>query len=151
MNSKVIAVLLALPLLGAEPAGYKFWSAADLKNMADKMSHNTKSKTSLEALGTFGRDRAVMVHRNVSGMAELHETDADVIMIVAGEGTLVVGGKMVAGKRTEAAEVRGSSIEGGTRQKMAPGDIMHIPPKTPHQVLLDPGAQISYFTYKVKE
>lgn len=150
MNLKAIAVLLALPLVGAEPAGYKFWSATDLKTMADKMSHN-KSKTSLEALGTFGRDRAIMVHRDASGMAELHETDADVIVIIAGDGTLVVGGKMVAGKNTEPGEVRGSSIEGGVRQKIAPGDIMHVPPKTPHQVLLDPGTQISYFTYKVKE
>jgi hypothetical protein len=34
---------------------------------------------------------------------------------------------------------------------MSPGDILHIAPKTPHQVMLEPGTQITYFTLKVKE
>ena len=34
---------------------------------------------------------------------------------------------------------------------IAPGDILHIPPKIAHQVLLEPGTQITYFTLKVKE
>jgi quercetin dioxygenase-like cupin family protein len=42
-------------------------------------------------------------------------------------------------------------VEGGEKQKMGPGDILHIPPKTPHQMLLEPGTQITYFTLKVKE
>jgi ribosomal protein L16 Arg81 hydroxylase len=28
--------------------------------------------------------------------------------------------------------VRGPSIDGGVRQKLWPGDIVHVPPKTPH-------------------
>ena len=60
-------------------------------------------------------------------------------------------GKMEGGKTTAPGEVRGTSIEGGEKQKIAAGDIMHIPPKTPHQVVLAPGTEITYYTLKVKE
>jgi len=148
---KLIGLLLILPLVGAEPAGYKYWSAADLKGMAKPLSNKTDAKTSLENLGDFGVDRAVTVHREGSGLAELHETEADLMVIVSGKGELIVGGTMRDGKTTAAGEVRGPSIDGGMHQKLSPGDIIHVPPKTPHQVLLDPGAQITYFVLKVKE
>jgi len=129
MTHKLIGLLLVLPLVGAEPAGYKYWSAAELKSMAKPLPNKADAKTSNENLANFGADRALMVHREGSGVA----------------------GTMPGSKTTTAGEVRGPSIEGGERQKIAPGDILHIPPKTPHQVLLDPGAQITYFTLKVKE
>lgn len=150
MKRKLIAMLAALPLLGAGPAGYKYWSASELQNLSKQLSKKP-GKTSLDELAKFGSDRAVMVHRDASGMAELHETDADVIVVISGTGTVIVGGTMVAGKTTQAGEVRGRAIDGGERQKIAPGDILHIPRKTPHQVLLEPGTEISYFTLKVKE
>jgi mannose-6-phosphate isomerase-like protein (cupin superfamily) len=151
MTHKLIGLLLVLPLVGAEPAGYKYWSAAELKSMAKPLPNKADAKTSNENLANFGADRALMVHREGSGVAELHETESDLIVVVSGAGTLIVGGTMPGSKTTAAGEVRGPSIEGGERQKIAPGDILHIPPKTPHQVLLDPGAQITYFTLKVKE
>ena len=123
-----------------------------MKSMAKPLSNKSDAKTSSENLGKFGTDHALMIHREGSGVAELHETEADVIMVVSGAATLVVGGTMPGSKTTAAGEVRGPSIDGGTvRQKIAPGDILHIQPKTAHQVLLEPGKQITYFTLKVKE
>jgi mannose-6-phosphate isomerase-like protein (cupin superfamily) len=151
MTNKLLGLLLVLPLVGAEPAGYKYWSAAQLKSYDKPISNKADSKTSLENLADFGVDRALMVHREGSGMAELHEIESDVIVVVSGTGTLFVGGTMPGSKPTAAGEVRGPSIEGGARQKIAPGDVLHIPPKTAHQVLLDDGKQITYFTLKVKE
>jgi mannose-6-phosphate isomerase-like protein (cupin superfamily) len=151
MTSKLMGLLLVLPLVGAEPAGYKYWSAAELKSLAKPLSNKTNATTSSENLGNFGVDHALMIHRQGSGVAELHEKEADVIVVVSGAGTLVVGGTMPGSKTTAPGEERAPNVEGGVRQKMAPGDILHIAPKTPHQVLLDPGTQISYFTLKVKE
>jgi len=148
---KLIGLLLALPLVAASPAGYKYWSAAELKAMSKPLPNRADSKTSSENMGNWGVDHALMVHRDASGVAELHENDADVMMVVSGQGTLVVGGAMPGAKTTAAGERRAPNIEGGMRQKIGPGDILHIPPKTPHQVLLEPGAQITYFTLKVKE
>jgi len=149
--TKLIGLLLVLPLVGAEPAGYKYWSAAELKSMSKPLANKSNAKTSSENLGNFGPDHALMIHRDGSGVGELHETEADVIVVVSGEGTLVVGGTMPGSKNTAPNEVRAPAVEGGMRQKIAPGDILHIPPKTPHQVLLEPGTQITYFTLKVKE
>jgi len=151
MTIKLLGLLLVLPLVGAEPAGYKYWSAAELKSLAKPLSNKTNAKTSSENMGSFGVDHALMIHREGSGVAELHETEADVIVVTSGEGTLIVGGTMPGSKNTAPGEVRAPAVEGGVRQKIAPGDILHIPPKTPHQVMLEPGTQITYFTLKVKE
>jgi mannose-6-phosphate isomerase-like protein (cupin superfamily) len=151
MINKIVGLLLVLPLVGAPPVGYKYWSAAELKAMSKPLSTKAENKTSSESLGKFGPDHALMIHREASGVAELHESEADVIMVVSGEGTLVVGGAMPGSKTTAPGEVRAPSVQGGERQKIAPGDILHIAPKTPHQVLLEPGTQITYFTLKVKE
>jgi mannose-6-phosphate isomerase-like protein (cupin superfamily) len=151
MKSKLIGLLVVLPLIATEPAGYKYWSAAQLKSMAKPLSNQTDAKTSLENLGDFGADRAVAVHREGSGVAELHETEADLMVILSGSGELIVGGTMPGAKTTALGEVRGPSIDGGVRQKLSPGDIVHVPPKTPHQVLLEPGTQMTYFVLKVKE
>ena len=149
---KLIGLLLMLPLMGAEPAGYKYWSAAELKGLAKPLSNKADAKTSSENLASFGStDHAMMVHREGSGVAELHETESDLMVIVSGKGELIIGGSMPGAKTTAENEMRGPSIEGGDRQKLSPGDIVHVPPKTPHQVMLEPGAQITYFVLKVKE
>jgi mannose-6-phosphate isomerase-like protein (cupin superfamily) len=151
MKSKLIGLLLVLPLVGAEPAGYKYWSAAELKGLAKPLSVKADAKTSREDLADFGADHAMVVHREGSGVAELHEAESDLMVIVSGRGELVVGGTIPGAKTTAVGEVRGPSIDGGVRQKLSPGDVVHVPPKTPHQVLLDPAAQLTYFVLKVKE
>jgi mannose-6-phosphate isomerase-like protein (cupin superfamily) len=148
---KLIALMLLVPLVGAEPTGYKYWSAAHLMSFTQSLAHKGDGKTSLESLGNFGADRAVMVHRNASGVAELHERDADLMVIVSGAATLVVGGEMPGAKNTAPGEMRAPAVRSGASQKIGPGDILHIPPRTPHQLLLDSGAQLTYFTLKVKE
>jgi hypothetical protein len=151
MMKKLAGVMLLLPLMAAEPSGYKYWSAAELKGLSKPLSNKSDNKTSSENLGNFGRDHALMIHREASGIGELHETEADVIMVVSGTGAIVVGGTMPGSKSTAPGEMRAPSVEGGSKQKIGPGDILHISPKTPHQVLLEPGTQITYFTLKVKE
>lgn len=153
---KLMGLLLLLPvsgllMTGAEPTGYKYWSAADLKSMSRTLPHRSNARTSNEDLANWGADRALMVHRSGTGSAELHEHDSDLIIVISGAGTLVIGGAMPGAKHTAPGEVRGPSIDGGEKQKIAAGDIMHIPPKTPHQLVLAPGTQITYYTLKVKE
>jgi mannose-6-phosphate isomerase-like protein (cupin superfamily) len=74
-----------------------------------------------------------------------------VFVVESGEGTLVLGGKMVDEKPSGANEVRGSGITGGTERKLAPGDMVAIPAKVPHQVKVDAGKQISYIVVKVTQ
>jgi hypothetical protein len=60
------------------------------------------------------------------------------------------GGTIPEGKAIAAGEIRGASIQGGTRQTLSPGDVVHIPAKTPHNVIVEPGAQLTYFILKVR-
>jgi mannose-6-phosphate isomerase-like protein (cupin superfamily) len=62
---------------------------------------------------------------------------------------IVIGGKIVNGKTTATNEIRGTSIEGGEKRTLKAGDIVHVPVKTPHQVLLDAGQTLDYVVLKV--
>jgi hypothetical protein len=61
----------------------------------------------------------------------------------------VVGGEVEDGKTTAPGEIRGPSIKGGARHALSPGDIVHIPARTPHQVLVPSGGRFTYFVIKV--
>lgn len=143
---KLLIPLLALPLLAAAPAGFVYWSSSHLSEMAQKLNGQ---KTGLEKLDNFGTHSAMLVHREGSGEAELHQKQVDVMVVQKGSATLVVGGEMVNGRSTGPGEIRGPSIRGGIQQKIAPGDIVHVPANTPHQVQLAPGHQITYFIIKI--
>jgi mannose-6-phosphate isomerase-like protein (cupin superfamily) len=152
MKTKLMFLLCVLPVIGAEPAGYKYWSAAELKGFAKTLAPKINAqKVATDRVGEFGNHYALVAHREGNGEAEFHETEADLFVVSSGTATLIVGGTMANAKTTAPGEMRGPSIEGGTRQKISAGDVVHIPPKTAHQVLLEPGAQFTYFVLKVKE
>ena len=56
--------------------------------------------------------------------------------MISGKGTLLVGGTTVGGHTTAPGEIRGPSLNGGTRHPMAAGDVFHIPANVPHQMLV---------------
>ncbi len=70
--------------------------------------------------------------------AILHETKVtEVYQMMDGAGTLVTGGTIVEGKRTDSpgighASVRGPRIEGGVSRRVVKGDVVIIPGGTPH-------------------
>lgn len=144
----LLLFLCGVALTAADASNYQYWSAAELKGYDQKLSDG--KPVNLHQLGTFKEHSALVAHRESSGEAELHQHNADLMVIESGEATLLLGGHIVAGKATAAGEIRGKSIEGGSKQAVAPGDIIHIPAGTPHQVLLEPGRKITYFTMKVK-
>ena len=71
------------------------------------------------------------------------------IIIQSGQATIIVGGKIINGKTTAPNEIRGTSIEGGEKQSLKAGDVVHVPVKTPHQMLLDAGQTLDYIVLKV--
>jgi mannose-6-phosphate isomerase-like protein (cupin superfamily) len=73
-----------------------------------------------------------------------------VFVVQSGSATLVVGGTMVGGEITEPHEKRNGTIEGGVRRKLTAGDIVRIPARVPHQILLDGSKGFTYFVIKVK-
>jgi mannose-6-phosphate isomerase-like protein (cupin superfamily) len=152
MKTKLMFLICVLPVIGAEPAGYKYWSAAELKGFAKTLAPKIDAqKFASERLTDYGNHYTMVAHREGSGLAEFHEREADLFVVSSGTATLVVGGKISNGKTTAPGEIRGPSIEGGAKQKVSAGDVVHIPTKTAHQLLLEPGTQFTYFVLKVKE
>jgi mannose-6-phosphate isomerase-like protein (cupin superfamily) len=147
-----IALICALPLAAADPAGFTHWTASDLTGMQKKLSAKLDGKHfASQQLERYGNHYTMVAYRDSDGEAELHEKDADLFVVESGGATLIVGGKMSNPKTTAANELRAPSIDGGTKTKIAAGDIVHIPRNTPHQLMLDGNKQITYFVMKVTE
>lgn len=132
---KILMLLVAVPLMAADPAGFAVYSSADLQSRA-KAAKVDEHHVGLDRVANWGNHSLLLVKREGDGEAEVHDTQVDVITVVSGEGTLVVGGTTVDGHQTAPGEIRGKSITGGTNHKMAPGDVFHIPAKVPHQMLV---------------
>ncbi len=92
-------------------------------------------------------DSTQVAVRAKSGRAEFHRDAADVFFVLSGEAVLLSGGTMV--NPQGSGEVRGDAINGGTSTVMHKGDIVYVPPATPHQVTLKPGATFLYVVVKV--
>jgi mannose-6-phosphate isomerase-like protein (cupin superfamily) len=70
--------------------------------------------------------------------------------VQSGSATLVLGGTLLDAETVAPHEKRNGTIRGGVRQKLSVGDVVRIPPRTPHQLLLDGAREITYFVVKVK-
>ena len=68
----------------------------------------------------------------VNAPASVHEREAEMFLVVEGSGTLVTGGTLRDEKRTNAENLTGSAIEGGTPRRVAKGDWVMVPEKTAH-------------------
>ena len=149
----VLAAVLsagAAAAMAAEPAGIVIWRASELKGYAQKLAPKmNEKKVASETLARFGNHLTMIAHREGDGEAELHELQADVFVVQSGEATLVLGGEVVDAKTTAANEVRGPSIKDGQRHTVAAGDIVHIPAKVAHQLLIPAGTKFTYFVVKV--
>ena len=68
----------------------------------------------------------------VKAPASVHEREAEMFYVVEGSGTLVTGGTLREEKRTNAENLTGSGVDGGTPRHIAKGDWIMVPEKTPH-------------------
>jgi mannose-6-phosphate isomerase-like protein (cupin superfamily) len=134
----------------AVPVGYVHWSARQIDDLARTLPTKMgKVKVATGSLGHWGNHSMSLVMREASGEAELHERQADILIIRDGEGAIIIGGTIPKARRTTAHEIRGLAIEGGEKQALHPGDVIHVPPRTPHQIIVEPGRKIDYFAVKV--
>jgi len=87
----------------------------------------------VEADGTS----AALEYWKAPGKPAVHPDEAEYATVMAGSGTLVSGGTLVAPKLRFAGLVEGDRIEGGTTRKLAVGDVFLIPAGVPHWFGID--------------
>jgi mannose-6-phosphate isomerase-like protein (cupin superfamily) len=153
MKPLALALLLAgFALPAGDPPGFHMWKSAELKGFAKTLAPKmSDKKVASETIASHGNYSFMVAHREGSGEAEYHATQADVFVVQSGEATLVVGGELVDGKTTAPNEMRAPAIKGGSEKKLAAGDVVTIPAKVAHQVKLDAGKQFTYFVVKVTQ
>ena len=150
--SMASALVLAVAQEAGVP-GFKQWTVVTLKRF-DKKMHDDAAQDphhfAVEQLADFPNDGFLLVHREANGQVEWHETQADVFFVQSGSATLLIGGNLVNGETVGPHEKRNGMIQGGIRQKLSAGDVVRIPPRVPHQVLLDGSHEFNYFVVKIK-
>jgi len=156
MTMAVVALLMAISV-GAQEFGPATVDPAELLASRGK-EFVAKARTSdtgvySETLKEYGNHKTMLAARAKTGAPEYHEAWSDFFVVLDGEFTMLVGGKLtdqhqIGGKP---GELTGSGIEGGTKVALKKGDVFHLQPKTPHQAVLTPGKTLLYYVIKVKE
>ena len=147
----MVSALAVLAAAAADAPAVRVWKAAELRELATTLAPKLDPHTRMVSVkvADLGNYSFSTVLRATSGGAELHETQADVFVAQAGEATLITGGTIVDAKTTQPHEVRGSAISGGVETQLAPGDVVTIPPGTPHQLQIAPGKRFAYLAMKI--
>jgi mannose-6-phosphate isomerase-like protein (cupin superfamily) len=143
MRTGIIALTLALTALsavGQQPAGRQgpppektFASAADVEALLAQAKSQRKDQPLIsENILQLAPYSANLEYRASVGPAAVHEKEAEIFYVIDGSATLMTGGKLVDEKRTNAANLSGTAIEGGMSRKVAKGDFIVVPENTPH-------------------
>jgi|SRR5579872_6570100 len=128
-----------------------FTSSAEITKLIDKAKGERKPDQPMvaEPILLLAPYRASLEYRAAAAPAAVHEKDAEMMYVIEGAGTIVTGGKLADEKRTNAANLSGSSIAGGNSQALSKGDFLIVPENTPHQILPAGGAPIVLMTLHV--
>jgi hypothetical protein len=144
------AAFLVVPFFAADPVGFAIWRSTELKQRDEALSKKVgPDHSARETLADYGDHRFRLLYRDADGVPEQHDNIVDVVIVQSGEGTLLLGGRMINPTASSGAgEYLGSGIEGGERHPIAAGDVVHIPAKIPHSFLVPQGKHITYVLVK---
>ena len=125
-----------------------FTSSTEIAGLIDKARSDRKPDQPMvaEPILLLAPYHANLEYRAAAAPAAVHEKDAEMMYVIEGSGTIITGGKLVDEKRTNAANLSGSSIAGGNTQALHKGDFLIVPENTPHQILPGAGAPIVLMT-----
>ncbi|MBZ5512879.1 MAG: hypothetical protein LAN70_17165 [Acidobacteriia bacterium] len=86
-------------------------------------------------------------HAKHKAEAQAHAETDEILLVLAGEAQLTLGGKIIDEHLKDGSKVefRGTGIKGGKVFKVKPGDVVSVPRGTPHHV--EPGE--GYIVYMV--
>jgi hypothetical protein len=87
-------VLLVRSVRAADPDGFVAYKAAELQAHA-KAAKLDENKAGVDRVATWGNHGLMVVRREGDGAVETHATQVDVVTVISGKGTLIVGGTVV--------------------------------------------------------
>jgi mannose-6-phosphate isomerase-like protein (cupin superfamily) len=148
MKNILLSLLAATVLIAAATNAVDRYSSMDLAAIKDKLAAAHPTFKS-EQLKQYKGHYTMVAHREATGSSEVHEHEADLLVIEDGDGTLITGGKLINPHVEKPGELRGTSIAGGEKVHFSAGEIIHIPAGVPHQMLVEKDKPVTYFVMKV--
>ncbi len=139
---------ISISLMASTPQTTDLYSSSTLSGISHQLADKKQPFASRD-LKRYGNHYTMVAFRSQTGSAEVHEKEADIFVVEDGDANIILGGKLVGGHVQKPGELRGTGIEGGEKQPLKTGDILHIPAGVPHQILVTPGKPITYFVVKV--
>jgi mannose-6-phosphate isomerase-like protein (cupin superfamily) len=127
----------ALRAQGGMPAAARlFASSSDIKAMIAKAKAERKPdqpnfSQPIVALAPYSANLEYRVG-GLNAPASIHDKDAEMFIVIEGTGTIVTGGTLQNERRTNPDNSSGTGIDGGTPRRVAQGDFILVPEKTPH-------------------
>lgn len=136
MKRLMLAALLLPAAAFAQTAGDPtgFASSAEIEAQVEAMRAEMKPDQGFlwRPLVRGGDAVAALEYWRKPGKPAVHPDQAEYVMVVAGEGTMISGGRLVDPVTTNPTLIEGSRIEGGTTRTLRPGDVFLIPAGAPH-------------------
>ena len=142
------AAWLALALIAAAPAHAQtppdptgVATSAEVKTLIARMAHDIKPTEDMlyRPLLTQAPPYTVAVEYWVRPkQAAAHLTEAELVYVLEGSGTLVSGGTMPDAHHWY-GETNGGTISGGNTRPLKPGDVVLVPEGVPHWFGIDGG------------
>jgi mannose-6-phosphate isomerase-like protein (cupin superfamily) len=132
------AVAIAAIALAQQPPAPQqpkiYSSSADVQAMIAKAKSNRKEGQAIvtDRILQLAPYSANLEYRGSVGPAAVHEKEAELFYVIDGSATLMTGGKLTNESRTNAENLTGSGIEGGTSRNISKGDFVIVPENTPH-------------------
>jgi mannose-6-phosphate isomerase-like protein (cupin superfamily) len=145
-----IFVLAAAPGLAHAQSGVAIWRRDELARRDAALSTRVGlDHSARETLADYGNHRFRFLYRDADGRPEQHDRIIDVVIVHSGQGTLLVGGRMIDPTgNPDTGEYLGTAIEGGERHPLGAGDVAHIPAGVPHSFLVPEGQHLTYVLVK---
>lgn len=142
---------------GPELKGVVCWPAGKLRGFSAALKANEatvhgdrRSMNAFDYLGHRGNYTILEGRRDESSVPEVHAGADDIFLIQDGEATMLYGGVVEGAPRVQKGAMRGARLAGAQSIRMQPGDVLIVPGDIPHQMVVEKGKWITFFTIKVE-
>lgn len=109
---------------------YKLFTAGQLREIASQQDELSLFRDQSQRFWVNSMRKGALAPL----VAELHEHEADIYLVLAGTAMLLLGGVIENATISAPGQVRGDRLNGASVHEIQQGDFIIIPPGTPHMV-----------------
>ena len=143
------------------PEEHLHWDAEAFRSKRAELEQRIANGAGIWGTG-FAFDRVIddapyrphsmsIVFREGYTQPEIHQLKWDIYVVLEGSGTVLMGGLRTNWRSDLPAEQQRPELEGAEAFRVVAGDIVHIPARVWHQLVLDEGESMLYALININE